>query len=53
MKSILDRSFKYTSSSNTDLRKKFAKLRREQRLKSKQAVEQKQIVASIFSLKAR
>ena len=32
MKSILDRSFKYTPSSKTDLRKTFAKVRREQRL---------------------
>jgi len=34
-KSILDRSFIYTPSSNTDLRKTFAKLRREQRLNRK------------------
>ena len=32
MKSILDRSFIYRSSLNTDLRKTFAKVRREQRL---------------------
>jgi hypothetical protein len=31
MKSILDPSFRYTSSSNTDLRKTFARIRREQR----------------------
>ena len=31
MKSILDRSFKYTPSAKTDLGKTFAKLRREQR----------------------
>ena len=31
MKSILDRSFRYTNSAETDLRKTFAKLRREQR----------------------
>lgn len=31
-KSILDRSFRYTPSSATDLRKTFAKVRREQRL---------------------
>ena len=31
MKSILDRSFRYTKSVDTDLRKTFAKVRREQR----------------------
>ena len=31
MKSILDRSFRYTHSSKTDLRKTFAKIRRLQR----------------------
>jgi hypothetical protein len=32
MKSILDRSFRYTKSVDTDLRKTFARVRREQRL---------------------
>ena len=31
MKSILDRSFRYTSSAATDLRKTFERIRREQR----------------------
>ena len=31
MKSILDRSFRYTPSDETDLRKTFARIRREQR----------------------
>ena len=31
MKSILDRSFRYTKSADTDLRKTFARVRREQR----------------------
>lgn len=31
MKSILDRSFRYTPSTQTDLRKTFARIRREQR----------------------
>jgi hypothetical protein len=53
MKSILDRSFKYTPSSSTDLRKTFAKALREQRLKAKQTEAQKPVVASIFSLKGR
>ena len=39
-KSILDRSFIYTPSSKTDLRKTFAKLRREQRLKTERTAEQ-------------
>ena len=32
MKSILDRTFRYTPSVDTDLRKTFARIRREQRL---------------------
>jgi hypothetical protein len=32
VKSILDRSFRYTPSNETDLKKTFAKIRREQRL---------------------
>jgi len=32
MKSILDPSFRYVSSANTDLRKAFARIRREQRM---------------------
>ena len=31
MKSILDRSFQYTPSAHTDLKKTFARIRREQR----------------------
>jgi len=31
MKSILDPSFRYTSSANTDIRRTFARIRREQR----------------------
>jgi len=53
MKSILDRSFKYTSSISTDLRKTFAKALREQRLKRRQKDEQKQVVANLYSLKGR
>jgi hypothetical protein len=34
VKSILNRSFRYTPSSATDLRKTFAKIRREQRMQS-------------------
>jgi len=34
MKSILDPSFRYTSSANTDIRKTFARVRREMRRQS-------------------
>jgi hypothetical protein len=37
MKSILDPSFRYTSSANTDLRKTFARIRREQRKRERAA----------------
>lgn len=40
MKSILDRNFKYTSSVDTDLAKKFKALKREQKLKTKEAEPQ-------------
>lgn len=33
VKSILDRSFRYTNSVETDLRKTFARIRREQRVR--------------------
>jgi len=33
MKSILDRSFQYTPSAQTDLKKTFARIRREQRVR--------------------
>lgn len=37
MKSILDPTFRYTSSANTDLRKTFARIRRETRRQSQAA----------------
>jgi hypothetical protein len=37
MKSILDPTFRYTSSANTDLRKTFARIRRENRRVSQAA----------------
>lgn len=39
MKSILDPSFKYTSSAHTDLRKTFARVRRERAAAEKAATE--------------
>jgi hypothetical protein len=35
MKSILDHSFRYTSSAETDLKKTFARIRKEQRLRER------------------
>ncbi len=35
MKSILDPTFRYTSSANTDLRKTFARIKREMRAQAK------------------
>ena len=37
VKSILDRSFRYTNSVETDLRKTFARIRREQRTREQAA----------------
>ena len=44
MKSILDPSFKYTPSTSTDVRKTFAKILREERLKAKQKEWQKPVL---------
>ncbi|HJQ62068.1 MAG TPA: hypothetical protein VJ834_04350 [Burkholderiales bacterium] len=38
MKSILDRSFRYTPSAQTDLKKTFARVRREQRVLDHEAL---------------
>jgi hypothetical protein len=46
MKSILDSSFKYTPSTSTDVRKTFAKVLRQERLKAKHKEEQKRVVVS-------
>ena len=53
MKSILDPSFKYTPSTSTDVRKTFAKVLRQERLKAKQKEEQKRVVMPITSPKSR
>jgi hypothetical protein len=39
MKSILDPSFRYTASFNTDLKKTFARIRREHRSDAEQALQ--------------
>ncbi len=53
MKSILDPTFRYTSSANTDLRKTFARIRRENRKQAqgtsnRAAPEAPSNVASIY-----
>lgn len=52
MKSILDPTFRYTSSANTDLRKTFARIRRESRKQTqastRASTEAPHNVASIF-----
>lgn len=51
MKSILDPTFRYTSSANTDLRKTFARIRREHRKEAQGVARGKaeaNNVASIF-----
>lgn len=47
MKSILDRSFRYTTSAQTDLRKTFARVRREQRVQAQAEAEAKLKVSPI------
>lgn len=55
MKSILDPTFRYTSSANTDLRKTFARVRRELRKQppSGSDPDQPNNVASIFRRQRR
>jgi hypothetical protein len=55
MKSILDPTFRYTSSANTDLRKTFARVRRELRKQPPAGhdPEQPANVASIFRRQRR
>ena len=48
MKSILDPSFRYTSSANTDLRKTFARLRREMRRQTRVEAEAAAKVSPLF-----
>ncbi len=54
MKSILDRSFHYTASSSTDLRKTFARVRREQRIQHQaQARADEEIKTKVLPIKRR
>lgn len=47
MRSILDRSFKYTKSVDTDIRKTFARIRREQRQAQRESDDGSRKVLSI------
>jgi hypothetical protein len=47
MRSILDRSFKYTKSVDTDIRKTFARIRREQRQAQRETEDASRKVLSI------
>ena len=54
MKSILDPSFRYTTSVNTDLRKTFARIRREQqRLARSEATESATVAGVVLPLGQR
>ncbi|MEO5765450.1 MAG: hypothetical protein ABIR52_09105 [Casimicrobiaceae bacterium] len=54
MKSILDRSFRYTSSVETDLRKTFARIRREQRAQQPSRVKlNPEAIAIVRTLRQR
>jgi hypothetical protein len=48
MKSILDPSFRYTASFNTDLKKTFARIRREHRKDTERAVQAPQMRSPTF-----
>ena len=52
MKSILDGSFRYTKSVDTDLRKTFARIRREQRQQARAQVDAEN-PRKVFPLSAR
>jgi hypothetical protein len=52
VKSILDQSFRYTNSVNTDLRKTFARIRREQRQQS-QVQDKSNDLRKVFPIRQR
>ena len=53
MKSILDPSFQYTPSASTDLRKTFARVRREMRKQARVDAEASAKVSPIFDRQVR
>jgi len=52
MKSILDHSFRYTKSVDTDLRKTFARIRRDQRQQARALIESEN-PSKVFPIKQR
>jgi hypothetical protein len=52
MQSILDPTFRYTSSANTDIRRRFAGIRREQRKRDETAAADA-TAAKVLALQAR
>jgi hypothetical protein len=54
MKSILDPSFRYTKSVDTDLKKTFARIRREQRnQQQQQAIARGETMRRVFAFQSR
>jgi hypothetical protein len=53
MKSLLDPSFQYVPSIRTDIRKTFARIRREQRSRTSLQVKAESPLAPIFTLAKR
>lgn len=53
MKSILDPTFRYTPSTNTDLRKTFARVRREMRREARVEAESSAKVSPLFDRQVR
>jgi hypothetical protein len=53
LKSILDRSFHYTPSATTDLRKTFARLRREEFLAIQASAKKTSLPVNIMPVKGR
>lgn len=51
MKHILDPSFKYVPASKTDIRKTFARIKREQKLAREQEDQDKAAIKSIFAIR--
>ena len=53
MRSILDRSFHYTPAARTDLRKTFARIRREQSLRSREIAQAARRVENVAHLRRK